>query len=272
MTRRPLALAASAASALVLAVTTASSAPAVASHTLDGPLFCESGARPGDPKVPAWRTAHEWGGVAPYCNGQWTVFSAPGIGNPTARNRSEGNFADTNAEQRAQAGQTATFTAYVQPDVDRAGTPGSGSTGRHWTYVTQLIGPNYDGAFQGGPAVALSVRNGSWNIEGGRLDDGTHYILPIRPFKDDQTVLATVRVLLTERDDIPSITVKIKPIGEPETSKTLTKRTFWHRYVGWSSGMYRGSGNGTPPGFTQKVSIRPVSFPPATYPVASTTP
>lgn len=271
MTRHPIALAAAAASALVLALTTASS-PAVASHTLDGPLFCEATAQAGDPKVPAWRTAHEWGGVAPYCNGQWTVFSAPGISTPTARNRSEGNFANTKAEQRAQAGQTATFTAYIQPDVDKAGAPSSGSTGRHWTYVTQLIGPNYNGKFEGGPAVALSVRDGSWNIEGGRLDNGTHYILPVAPFKDDQTVLATVSVLLTERDDLPSITVKLKPIGELETTKTFTKRTFWHQYVWWSSGMYRGSGNGTPPSFTQKVSIRPVSFPPATYPTAPTTP
>lgn len=192
--------------------------------TLYGPLP-PAGTSP----VAAWHTATEWNGTRPYNYGDWVRFGAPADPAPALKRRSEAKFSPSGVEERVTVGQTTGFRGWVLPTLGAAGTEP-----RHWHCLAQLIGPNYDGQWSGGAAVSLVVRGGRWRVEGPLAA----WAVDLGPYVDAKSVHVDLSVVTGETEATGRVTVLA--LGQ---TVTVPHPTFWHQYLVWSHGLYRGSGN-----------------------------
>jgi len=185
----------------------------------------------GSLQVPTWHSASEWESNAPVCYGDWREFTAPANLNPALKRRSESKYSPdmTEASARVSVGQTTGFTGWVLPKLGAAGTEV-----RNWHCVAQLIGPNYDGNFEGGAPVSLVVRDGRWRLEQGLLQ----WWHDLGPYVDGKSVYVDLNVVASEVEGQGRITGSVGGVAID-----VNHKTFWHQYLVWSHGLYRGSGN-----------------------------
>lgn len=206
--------------------------------------------------LPTWHNATEWDTLEPSCYGEWRKFTAPARELPDLKRRSESKYSPdmTEAGARAQVGQTIGFEGWVLPKLGAAGTEL-----RHWHYLAQLIGANYDGQYAGGAAVALAVREGSWQLEFGAT--AGRVPLYLAPYVDNASVFVKLDVTLSELATVGRVVGTVAGVAVD-----VNVRTFWHQSLVWSHGLYRGSGNtpapaGPQPTYEQTVFWKLLAMP-----------
>lgn len=185
--------------------------------------------------APAWHSAAEWqaapGSDRPVAYGDWYRFPVAPDATPALKRRSEIKPGASEDASRISCGMTTRLEGWVLPKLGAAGLQT-----RNWHCLAQLIGPNYDGAYAGGASVALMVRDGRWVVSHG---DQSTWVVDLGPFVDAKALWCSVEVVLSEREDTGSVVVALGTMSAQVTGI----RTFWHQYLLWSVGLYRGSGN-----------------------------
>lgn len=132
---------------------------------------------------------------------------------------------------RGQCGQTVGFTGWVLPRLGAAG-----SEDRHWHCLAQLHGPNYGGVYAYA-AVALMVREGSWWLEFGHPDVPAASDVELAPYVDGASVYVDMKVTLGETAATGRVFGTLGAV-----TFDVAVGTFYHQFVVWSHGLYRGSG------------------------------
>lgn len=187
---------------------------------------------PGGVGLPAWHSAAEWQAFTnsdrPVAYGDWYRFPLQADSTPDLKRRSEIKPGASQEAVEVANGMHTHLEGWVLPRLGAAGLQT-----RNWHCVAQLIGPNYDGQWVDGASVALMVRDGRWCIENGGLD----WRVDLGPFVDGKALWCEIDVVLSERPELGEVQVKLGTM-----SGVINVRTFWHRYLIWSVGMYRGSG------------------------------
>lgn len=203
--------------------------------------------------IPVWHTATQQAyDRLPYWMMDRVRCVLPGVADHPVGERRRSEFKASNSQEREPA--FCQYQAAMQGDV--WGNLGAAAMETpNWHYLAQLIGPNYDGTWSGGPAVALSVRDGYWQVEGGKIGDtlNPRWFQKVTPYVDKTTVHVELDVQLSEDPLVGRVTGTIDSVPFERTC-----RTYWHNHVIWSHGIYRGSGN-TPniqPDYTQSVDWR----------------
>lgn len=180
--------------------------------------------------LPTWHNASQWNGSEPVCYGDWRRFSIPADSTPELKRRSESKYSPdmTEATARVACGQTSRIWGWVQPKLGPAS-----MEPRHWHCVTQLHGPRYDGVYALA-SVALMVREGFWCLEFG--DPATPDV-KVAPYVDSASVYVDLSVTAGETAATGRITGAVAKV-----SVDVALPTFWHQFLVWSNGIYRGSG------------------------------